>query len=71
MNVGIVGAGLIGQKRATALKEFEDTLCCVAEVDVTRLTAFVNKFGCEGFQSWEEMLDRNNVEAMVVATPNK
>ncbi len=71
MNVGIVGAGLIGKKRAQALKEFEDKLIAVADVDQGNRDAFVKVYPCEGFNSWEKMFGSVSLDAVIVATPNK
>jgi len=71
MKVGIVGAGLIGKKRAQALKESFDVLQCVAEIHEERLHAFSKEFCCRGYLSWQDMLEKENVDVWIVATPNK
>jgi len=71
MKIGIVGAGLIGRKRAQALAEFQDELCCVAEIDDKTLQSFVADFPCNGYQSWQEMFEKENFAGVIAATPNK
>lgn len=71
MNIGIVGAGLIGKKRAHALDEFPDVVQSIAEIDENRLRSFLEEFRCQSYQSWQEMLERESLDAVVVATPNK
>jgi predicted dehydrogenase len=71
LRVGIVGAGLIGRKRAQALAEIRDPLIAAADVDRDRLAAFCKDFPCHGYLSWEEMLETESLQAVVIATPNK
>ena len=71
MRVGIVGAGLIGRKRAQALLDSHDHVTAAADTDRDRLAAFCRDFPCRGYLSWEEMLDIESLEAVVIATPNK
>ena len=71
MNVAIIGAGLIGKKRAQALTEFPDVVIAAAEVDDGRRQVFANEFQCRVYDSWQEMLGKESLDAIAVATPNK
>lgn len=71
MKIGIVGAGLIGRKRAQALAEFPDVLCCVADIDDGKLQSFIKEFSCSGYHSWQEMFEKETMDGVIVATPNK
>jgi predicted dehydrogenase len=67
MNVGIVGCGLIGQKRARALAGARLTAC--ADVDLKRAAQLSAQHpGCEAAASWAELVKRADVEMVVVAT---
>jgi len=75
LRVGIVGCGLIGNKRAKVIKEDpESVLCSVADVDVFSAGGLLKECG-EGkgvaYKDWKEMLDRAEIDAVIVATPNK
>ena len=75
LRVGIVGCGLIGNKRARVIKDDpEASLCAVADVDVLRAGGLLKEYG-EGkgvaYKDWKEMLDKEKMDAVVVATPNK
>ena len=71
MRVGIVGAGLIGGKRAHALHRLPDKIQSVAEIDQERRISFSEKFGCNDYISWEEMFEKEDLDIVIVSTPNK
>lgn len=69
MRVGIVGCGLIGNKRAKALGD--DKLVAVADVSEPRAQQLARQHpGCEALTDWESMVGRGDVDAVVVATTN-
>jgi len=75
LRVGIIGCGLIGNKRAKVIKEDpEASLCAVADLNVLQAGGLLKECG-EGkglaYKDWEEMLDKEEMDAVVVATPNK
>jgi len=70
MNVGIIGCGLIGQKRAKALDR-DSRLVAVADTDrgrAERLAASVP--GCEASTDPLAVIARNDVQIVVIATTN-
>jgi predicted dehydrogenase len=69
MNVGIVGCGSIGQKRAMALGEARLVAC--SDIDPSRATRLAEKFnGCVAIPHWQGLLDRNDLGIIIVATPH-
>lgn len=72
IGVGIIGAGLIGNKRAAALSEFpgRSALVAVCDVDGDKARRLAGAYGVEGYENWPDLLARNDVHAVVVATPN-
>lgn len=66
VGVGIVGCGLIGQKRARALGEGRLFAC--ADVNESRAKALAGSSGAKAFSDWREMLTMPEVEMVVVAT---
>src|SRR5665647_3161197 len=72
VKVGIIGAGLIGKKRAAALADLPDrsTLVAVCDVDGERARQLAGVYGVEAYENWTDLLGRNDVDAVVVATPN-
>ena len=71
LNVGIVGAGLIGGKRAEAIARVPGSrVVAVADADKARAEAFAKKYNLETSPSWQELVGREDVDAIVVAVPN-
>ncbi|MEI9476369.1 MAG: Gfo/Idh/MocA family oxidoreductase [Deltaproteobacteria bacterium] len=75
LRVGIVGCGLVGNKRARVIKEDPfSRLCCATDLVVSKAESLVKQFGdgkATAYQDWQEMLDREEVDAVIVSTPNK
>lgn len=69
MRIGIVGCGLIGQKRAKALGQ--NPLVAVADVNGDRAAALARQYpGCEGMTDWHSLVARRDVEVVIVSTTN-
>ncbi len=74
IRVGIIGCGLIGNKRAAVIKNDPSSVLCSTS-DVTVINAAVLlKQCCEGGRAcrdWRDMLNEEKLDAVVVATSNK
>ena len=72
LNVAIIGAGLIGRKRAAALKKF-DNCKLVVTVDVNEDAArkLAGEFGGDVETDWCLAVKRDDVDIVIVATYNK
>lgn len=69
MNVGIVGCGLIGQKRAAALAGARLVAC--ADVSYDRAQALAARHaGAAALADWRKLVALPEVEIVVVATPH-
>ncbi len=64
--VGIIGCGLIGQKRANALGEGRLLAC--ADVSEARANALAGNSGAKAFADWRELLALPEIDVVVVAT---
>ena len=76
LRIGIVGCGLIGRKRAAIIHDDPlSQLCCTADLDAIGAYTLLKEFGSGGvgaaFQDWQVMLDKEKIDALIVATPNK
>ena len=72
MRVAVVGCGLIGRRRAEIVAQSpSDELGLVADVDGERVTALAEEMGCQAATGWQEVIARDDIEAVVVSTPNK
>lgn len=69
MRLGIVGCGLIGQKRARVLGPH--TLVGTADVDRARAQKLASQHpGCVAESTWQALVRRTDVDAVLVATTN-
>lgn len=66
--VGIVGCGLIGQKRAKALGRARLVAC--ADVDRDRAHGLANQHAAAFTSDWREVTSREDVSLVIVATTN-
>jgi predicted dehydrogenase len=72
LKIGIVGCGLIGKRRAQIVRQSpEDQLAMVADVDDARLAAAAQELGCTGTSDWMDIVNNDEIDAVVVATSNK
>ena len=68
MRVALVGCGRIGTRRAETLLACADTLVAVADVDERRAAALARAADCPAFTRWDEVVRRDDVDAVVVST---
>lgn len=66
--VGIIGCGLIGQKRANALGRARLVAC--ADIDRERAERLGRAHGASAHQDWRSVIEDPNVTLVVVATTN-
>ena len=70
-NVGIIGCGLIGGKRAHALEKFDNSkLVAVADISLERAAKLAKEYGCEHTNDWKKITRRDDVDIVIVATTN-
>jgi len=65
--VGVVGCGLIGQKRAKALGNGGKLVAC-ADTDIGRAEALARSANAKAFRDWRDLLQSPLVDVVVVAT---
>ncbi len=65
--VGIIGCGLIGQKRAKALGSGGRLVAC-ADIDVNKAENLARGFGAKVFSYWHDLICLPEVDIVVVAT---
>ncbi len=70
MRVGIVGAGLQARRRGPVLATFHETaLIVVSAVQRDHAARLAAGLGCEAAEGWESLVDRDDLDALIVATP--
>jgi predicted dehydrogenase len=67
VNVGIIGCGLIGQKRAAAISA-EDRVVAVADVASDRAEALAQRYGSDVMKDAESLVSRRDIDVVIVAT---
>jgi len=65
--VGIIGCGLIGQKRAKALGSGGRLVAC-ADIDVSRAESFAKGTNAKVFRDWRDLVCQLEVDVVIVAT---
>lgn len=67
MKVGIIGCGLIGNKRADNLGRGDLVAC--ADLDLNKAQSLASRFnGCQAYDNYHDLLLRDDVELVIVAT---
>ena len=70
LNVGIIGAGLIGGKRAKALLP-QDRLLAVCDVSIDRAKALADVYGAEATTDTNAIFKNPDIHVVIIATSNK
>ena len=65
--VGIIGCGLIGQKRAKALGQGGQLVAC-ADLDVLRAESLARMSNAKVYRDWRELVWSPLVDVVIVAT---
>lgn len=65
--VGIIGCGLIGQKRAKALGSGGRLVAC-ADIDVSRAESLAKSTNAKVFHDWRDLVCQLEVDVVIVAT---
>ena len=71
MNIGIVGCGLIGNRRAQVAQVSGDEVLLVADIEPHRAQATAEAVGADWIDDWQKVISHDGIEAVVVATVNK
>ncbi len=66
IRVGLIGAGLIGAKRAQHMGDAK--LVAVHDKDVSRSRALAKNYGAQVEENWKTLVGRSDIDAIVVAT---
>lgn len=71
LGIAIVGAGLIGKKRAEAIRMTgQGKVVVVVDVDEANAVALAREYGAESSTDWKSVVSRADVDIVIVAVPN-
>lgn len=70
LRVGIIGAGLIGGKRAAALPLERCQLVAVSDIQLERATQLATKYGAEAVASPWDLLAKKEIDIVILAATN-
>jgi predicted dehydrogenase len=70
MNIGIIGAGLQGRRRAQPLKQSKDTnLIAIADVNQNAAGSLASGTKADIYNRWDEITSRKDIDIVIVCTP--
>jgi predicted dehydrogenase len=69
MKIAIIGAGLIGRKRALALPK-NVILSTICDVDEQRGKQFAKDFHCQYESDWKKVINNPHIDAIIISTTN-
>ena len=67
LSFGIVGCGLIGKKRAQALKGIGKLVAC-ADININSAQSLAAEHGAQVYKNWQELVQSIDVDVVIVAT---
>jgi predicted dehydrogenase len=71
MKIGIIGAGLIGRKRAEVISaEKNDEIILICDIEIEKAQVLTGLCGGKPASDWRSVVDDPRIEAVIVATPN-
>jgi predicted dehydrogenase len=69
MNIGIIGCGLIGKKRASSVG-VHDKIVAVSDIDINKAKSLANKLRCSYFKDYKDITLDKTIDIIIISTPN-
>lgn len=67
----VVGCGGFGSRRINAIRKIGAEIACLADVDEKLVSGLAREVGCEYCTDYREAVQKDDVDCVIVATPNK
>jgi len=72
LRMGVIGLGFMGKIHARLFTELPTTeLVAVADIDQTQCSAIVKQYGVEGYDDYNEMLKRSELDAVSICVSDR
>jgi predicted dehydrogenase len=72
LNVGIVGCGRMGSRRARIVHNSDnEQLSVLADVDLKRLNGLADELDCRSVTDWQDVIKSDDIDVVIVCVPNK
>ena len=72
LNVAVIGLGNMGRHHARIFSEQKNTnLVAISDLDENRCKTLSEKYGCKYYLNFEEMLDKEKIDAVSIVVPTK
>ena len=71
LSFAVIGCGGFGSRRIEALRKIGSKIACLVDLDEKRVSDLAREIGCEHYTDYLEAVRRDDVDCVVVATPNK
>jgi predicted dehydrogenase len=72
LRIGLIGCGLIGRRRAEIVhRSPAEELVSVADADPDKARLLAGEFGSTALADWRQVVARQDLDAVIVSTPNK
>ena len=71
LNIGIIGCGLIGKKRANSISQINDVarLVACADVNINRANLLASEYqNVSSYDSWQVFLEHSSLDVVIVST---
>jgi Predicted dehydrogenases and related proteins len=69
MNVGVIGAGLIGSKRAYSVLKSGDNLLQIADIDINKAKLLSKSFPkSTATNKWQDIIKNDDIDSVIVST---
>ena len=69
MNIGIIGCGLIGNKRALNINA-SDQILSVCDIDVAKAKNLSKKLNCSYSDNYQDLINNKKIDIIIISTPN-
>lgn len=71
LKFAVVGCGGFGSRRVNALRQVNAKISCLVDLDEKHVSKLAGEVGCEYSTDYSKAVRRDDVDCVVVATPNK